>query len=1064
MAITKHEYAGTYTGHGYSNTDYAVTLFVSDAVVDQAHTILWICSPGAGEYTNPKSSPPLLVNGVGLQFVNNVLPETETINGVTVKFLYAAVEYNQYDDAAGQTNLYLNYIIPSLGFTYNNNGCVGSGLSLGGRLANYWCDGNFIPTTKLYSFCTFDGATDEFTTAANAARVNSYISSITLTHNQNDPTVNYATPTNSYSAIKAVNSSFDIILIPGPNPGQHDSWTQGYLNSNTAPMGTVNYNVYKVQATKFLQNANLTVSTFTAPTIVTSVNQTINLPTSNVSLTSVATVTQSGATIASYFWSRTSGPASSVITTPNGQNTTVTGLTIAGTYIFNVIATDSNNQTVTSSITITVSPATVTPPVSNPGGPYTVNPLPYSVTLNGSSSTAPGSTITNYTWAQVSGPNGSSIQTANTANTLVSGLIVGSYVFSLTVVNALGTTSTNNATVTVNTVTVIVNPDTSPNANQNVPIDNIGWLSGSNLGYYQNSAGGTGFSNTQLSTIAASIGLKSFRVTLNDNYLSANGLSSLIIDHAGYQANGMLETSAITGNAAISHCEVDANGNRIVYPGCAYPSNMFNGIYNAIWTDQANGIVNPANLAAKFFHDVVVTYGPYIKYWEVENEPDFTYATANAFANSSGANNWYTNPPPASSLPNLNCPPNYYVRELRIFYEVLKKLYPNSYVCTGGLGYVSFLDFVLRSTDHPTDGTIKNSTYPLTGGAYFDCLSFHSYPFYGGGRYYTNGAFVYFNDSDAFLNQLISDVSNWQILLTQYGYDGINLPKKKMIITEHNIPGFPISGNGNVGGIDIQSDYIFKSTAMLQKAGLSQGYVFNLGNAATGPAAVGANPFDYMGFFDNLRTSSFGNQQINSQGFAQLTYSLLLSGYAYDPVKSGNLALPATINGAAFTKNNVTRYMLWAVSQDPGTVAASQYDIAYAEYSLPGVTGNVTQVWRDYSKTGYSKTVPATVIPLTAKPSVILISGDILPVVTPVVFRSNSLLPVFNATIYVEQPLQNVLLDGSLSTSPTAQILSYTWVKVSGPTGDTIVDPNSPQTIVKIVTAGTYVYSLTITN
>lgn len=285
-----------------------------------------------------------------------------------------------------------------------------------------------------------------------------------------------------------------------------------------------------------------------------------------------------------------------------------------------------------------------------------------------------------------------------------------------------------------------------------------------------------------------------------------------------------------------------------------------------------------------------------------------------------------------------------------------------------------------------------------------------------------------------------------------------------MIITEHNIPGFPISGNGNVGGIDIQSDYIFKSTGMLQKAGLSQGYVFNLGNAATGPAAVGANPFDYMGFFDNLRTSSFGNQQINSQGFAQLTYSLLLSGYAYDPVKSGNLALPATINGAAFTKNNVTRYMLWAVSQDPGTVAASQYDIAYAEYSLPGVTGNVTQVWRDYSKTGYSKTVPAAVIPLTAKPSVILISGDILPIVTPVVFRSTNLLPVFNATIYVEQPLQNVLLDGSLSTSPTAQILSYTWVKVSGPAGDTIVDPNSPQTIVKIVTAGTYVYSLTITN
>lgn len=64
---------------------------------------------------------------------------------------------------------------------------------------------------------------------------------------------------------------------------------------------------------------------------------------------------------------------------------------------------------------------------------------------------------------------------------------------------------------------------------------------------------------------------------------------------------------------------------------------------------------------------------------------------------------------------------------LRISYEVIKTVDENAYVCIGGIGNPAFLDAVLRNTDNPIDGT-ENNDYPLLGGAYFDVLSFHSYP------------------------------------------------------------------------------------------------------------------------------------------------------------------------------------------------------------------------------------------------------------------------------------------------------------------------------------------------
>ena len=52
---------------------------------------------------------------------------------------------------------------------------------------------------------------------------------------------------------------------------------------------------------------------------------------------------------------------------------------------------------------------------------------------------------------------------------------------------------------------------------------------------------------------------------------------------------------------------------------------------------------------------------------------------------------------------------------------------PKAFVAVGGLGWPSYLDVICRHTDEPFDGTATGQ-YPLKGGAYFDCMSFHSYP------------------------------------------------------------------------------------------------------------------------------------------------------------------------------------------------------------------------------------------------------------------------------------------------------------------------------------------------
>jgi Secretion system C-terminal sorting domain/Bacterial Ig domain/Right handed beta helix region len=217
-----------------------------------------------------------------------------------------------------------------------------------------------------------------------------------------------------------------------------------------------------------------------SPTANAGADQTITLPTSSVTLSGSGT--DADGTIASYTWTRISGPNTPTIVSPSSASTNVTGL-IAGTYVFRLTVTDNLGATGFDDITVIVN----TPPTANAGADQTITLPTSSVTLSGSGSD-PDGTIASYAWTRISGPNTPTIVSPSSASTNVTGLIAGTYVFRLTVTDNRGATGFDEVTVTVNATSVpltvsITSPannailsgttNISANAADDVPIDRV---------------------------------------------------------------------------------------------------------------------------------------------------------------------------------------------------------------------------------------------------------------------------------------------------------------------------------------------------------------------------------------------------------------------------------------------------------------------------------------------------------------------------------------------------------------------------------------------------------------
>jgi len=186
------------------------------------------------------------------------------------------------------------------------------------------------------------------------------------------------------------------------------------------------------------------VSTNQPPVASAGANKTITLPTNTAVLNGSGTDVDG--TIATYQWSKVSGPAATM-TNGSTANLSLSGL-VAGVYVFKLTVTDNLGAQGSAQATLTVQPAAVNkPPVANAGGNKTLTLPNNSTTLIGSGSDADGS-IAAYLWTKQSGP-AATLGTANAANFFVSNLVEGIYVFRLTVTDNSGATAFSDATITV---------------------------------------------------------------------------------------------------------------------------------------------------------------------------------------------------------------------------------------------------------------------------------------------------------------------------------------------------------------------------------------------------------------------------------------------------------------------------------------------------------------------------------------------------------------------------------------------------------------------------------------
>jgi hypothetical protein len=179
-------------------------------------------------------------------------------------------------------------------------------------------------------------------------------------------------------------------------------------------------------------------------------NSTVTLPTSSTVLNSSGSYDPDG-TITSRIWSQLSGPTTALFSNNTAVSPTISNLTAAGTYVFQLVATDNSGASSAKNATVIVNAGNNAPVAQiSPAGDQDIYQPASTIHLSGAGSTDDG-TITVYKWTGT-GPAMAvpTFSNSNTVQTDVSSLNApGVYTVTLTVTDNLGATNAKTINITV---------------------------------------------------------------------------------------------------------------------------------------------------------------------------------------------------------------------------------------------------------------------------------------------------------------------------------------------------------------------------------------------------------------------------------------------------------------------------------------------------------------------------------------------------------------------------------------------------------------------------------------
>jgi len=400
---------------------------------------------GIGEIGNgsQRSLPQVLVNGPPKLINQKTFPTSFNVGGQNFSFIVISPQLNSNARDYTVIDDLIDYLVKK--YRVDPDRIYLTGLSMGGGIAWIYAGGKPANANRLAAFAEVCGNSVPYPASVKIiAKSNLPVKAF---HNSGDPTVPVS---NSIDWVNQLNAFVPPINPPAQitifNANSHDAWSKAY-DPNYKENGMNVYEWMLQYQRGRPPGGPPKVPKNKPPVANAGTDQRIQLPTNSVTVSGGASSDPDGS-IASYSWTKLSGPANYVINSPNSAQTIISSL-VQGTYQFLLTVTDNQGATSTAQITITVSAASNQPPVANAGADQQLVLPVNSIIANGSASIDPNGNIKTYAWRQVSGPGAATIVSPGAAISVISGLSAGTYIFTLTVTDADGASDVDSLNVVV---------------------------------------------------------------------------------------------------------------------------------------------------------------------------------------------------------------------------------------------------------------------------------------------------------------------------------------------------------------------------------------------------------------------------------------------------------------------------------------------------------------------------------------------------------------------------------------------------------------------------------------